>query len=117
MTADTSDDKPSLYAGVNTWAWGPVIYKSADLGKTWKRTKSAPRYTAKKGKGKKDGLAVKRTWNIQPDGRGRIYAGVEPAGLFYSDDGGASWKEFDGLNYHPTRANGTQGTAGFVCIR
>jgi hypothetical protein len=115
MAADTSESRPSLYAGVNTWTWGPVIYKSTDAGGTWKRTKSAPRYKAKKGKTKKDNLAVKRTWNIQPDGRGRIYAGVEPAGLFYSDDGGSSWQEFESLNYHPTRAKWNPGNGG-LCL-
>ncbi len=116
MVADTSGGgKPEYYAGVNTWTWGPVIYKSVDGGKTWKRTKKAPRYTAKKKQGKKDALAVKRTWNIQPDGRGRVYAGVEPAGLFYSDDGGASWQEFESLNYHPTRAKWQPGNGG-LCL-
>lgn len=116
MVADTSDGKPALYAAVNTWSWGPVIYKSTDLGKRWKRTKSAPRYTAQKKKqGKKDELAVKRTWNIQPDGRGRVYAGVEPAGLFFSDDGGTSWQEFEGLNYHPTRNKWQPGNGG-LCL-
>ena len=113
MNADTSGGRPAYYAGVNTWTWGPVIYKSTDGGKSWKKTKSAPRYKAQKGR--KDGLAVKRTWNIQPDGRGRVYAGVEPAGLFYSDDGGTSWQEFASLNYHPTREKWNPGNGG-LCL-
>ena len=64
MVADTSGGKPTLYAGVNTWTWGPVIYKSSDRGASWKRAKSSPRFAKKK-----DGLAVKRIWNLQPDGR------------------------------------------------
>ncbi|MDG6925777.1 MAG: hypothetical protein JRN09_04435 [Nitrososphaerota archaeon] len=33
MVADTSGGKPLLYAAVNTWTWGPIIYKSRDGGR------------------------------------------------------------------------------------
>jgi len=111
MVADQSGRKPVLYAAVNSWTWGPVIYKSSDLGRHWKRAKSSPRFKRKQ----KDGLAVKRIWNIQPDGHGKLYAGVEPAALFVSDDGAASWKEFDALNYHATRKNWSPGNGG-LCL-
>jgi phage pi2 protein 07 len=110
MVADTSGTKPILYAGVNTWTWGPVIYKSGDLGESWKRATSSPRFPKKKG-----GLAVKRIWNLQPDGEGRLYAGVEPAALFVSEDGSDSWQGFDGLNYHETREKWQPG-AGGLCL-
>ena len=111
MVADTSDGKPVLYAGVNTWTWGPSIYKSSDTGKSWKRAKSSPRFAKKK----KDGLAVKRIWNIQPDGDGKLYAGVEPAALFVSEDGSNSWQGFDGLNHHETRDKWQPGNGG-LCL-
>ena len=110
MVADTSGGKPSLYAGVNTWTWGPVIYKSTDGGARWKRARSSPRFPKKK-----DGLAVKRIWNLQPDGKGRLYAGVEPAALFMSEDGSESWQGFDGLNYHETREKWQPGNGG-LCL-
>lgn len=110
IVADTSGGKPILYAGVNTWTWGPVIYKSSNLGASWKRAKSSPRFAAEK-----DGLAVKRIWNLQPDGNGKLYAGVEPAALFVSEDGSASWQGFDGLNYHETREKWQPG-AGGLCL-
>ena len=34
---------------------------------------------------------------------GCLYAGVEPAGLFRSDDGGQSWRHVAGLRNHPSR--------------
>ena len=111
MVADTSGDKPALYAAVNTWTWGPVIYKSTDLGESWKRAKSSPRFAGKK----KGELAVKRIWNIQPDGKGKIYAGAEPAALFVSEDGSGSWHEFEALNYHRTRDKWQPG-AGGLCL-
>lgn len=111
MVADESGRKPALYAGVNTWTWGPVIYKSGDLGESWKRAKSSPRFAA----AKKDGLAVKRIWNLQPDGDGRLFAGVEPAALFVSEDGSNSWRGFESLNYHETREKWQPGNGG-LCL-
>jgi phage pi2 protein 07 len=110
MVADTSSGKPELYAAVNTWTWGPVIYKSTDQGKSWKRSKKNPRFSRKD-----SGLAVKRVWNLQPDGDGNLYAGVEPAALFVSRDGSGSWEEFDALNYHRTRAKWQPGQGG-LCL-
>lgn len=110
MVGDVSGEKPELYAAVNTWTWGPVIYKSTDLGKSWKRARSSPRF-----KRKDSGLAVARTWKIQPDGHGNIYAGVEPAALFVSRDGAQSWDEFDSLNYHSTRKKWSPGNGG-LCL-
>jgi phage pi2 protein 07 len=110
MAADANGGKPILYAAVNTWTWGPVIYKSTDLGGSWKRAKSSPRFPKKK-----DGLAVKRIWNIQPDGHGKVYAGVEPAALFVSEDDAGSWQGFKGLNYHETRKKWQPGNGG-LCL-
>jgi hypothetical protein len=110
MVGDDSGGKPLLYAGVSTWTWGPIIYKSSDLGKSWKKAKSSPRFAPNK-----DGLAVKRIWNLQPDGAGGLYAGVEPAALFVSEDESSSWRGFEGLNYHETRKTWQPGNGG-LCL-
>jgi hypothetical protein len=129
MVGDDSGGKPVLYAAVNTWTWGPVIYKSTDLGKSWKRAKNSPRFGRKKdgsSKGSKsdskekkkkddDGLAVARIWNLQPDGAGKVYAGVEPAALFVSEDESTTWGEFDALNHHETRKKWNPGNGG-LCL-
>jgi photosystem II stability/assembly factor-like uncharacterized protein len=110
MVADASGGKPILYGAVNTWTWGPVIFKSTDLGKSWKRARSSPRFGENKQK-----LAVKRIWNIQPDGHGKVYAGAEPAALFVSDDDSDTWEEFEALNYHETREKWNPGNGG-LCL-
>jgi photosystem II stability/assembly factor-like uncharacterized protein len=45
---------------------------------------------------------------------GSLYAGVEPAGLFESRDGGQSWRHVAGLRDHPTRPHWQPGGAGLI---
>lgn len=68
--------------------------------------------------GEDSGLAVKAIWHIEPGPAGQpgvVYAGVEPAGLFKSLDGGATWQEVLGLNRHPSRERWMPG-AGGLCL-
>ncbi|MBI3828159.1 MAG: exo-alpha-sialidase [Planctomycetes bacterium] len=109
--ADTRNGT-TLYAGVNSWHWGPCIQISKDMGKTWKLAKKQPRFPkdAKK--------PVESIWQIQPDVKGRkgsLYCGVAPAALFHSDDGGATWTELKGLTKHPTRSKWMPGFGG-LCL-
>ena len=58
---------------------------------------------------------VDRVWTVQPappEQPGRVYAGVERAGLFVSDDGGAHWRGVDALNSHRTTQWWQPGGAG-----
>ena len=43
-----------------------------------------------------------------------VYAGVQPAGLFRSGDGGESWEQVKGLSDHPTRPQWNPGGAGLI---
>ena len=45
---------------------------------------------------------------------GRLYVGVEPAGLFVSGDGGESFREVEGLRRHPSRPQWQPGGIGLV---
>jgi photosystem II stability/assembly factor-like uncharacterized protein len=45
---------------------------------------------------------------------GGLYAGVEPAGLFRSNDGGESWQHVAGLREHPSRPNWQPGGGGLI---
>lgn len=110
--ADPRDSGKTLYAATYTDWWGGDIQRSHNGGRTWLRTKGGVRYE------QDSGLSVKCVWHIRP-GRpnepGIVYAGVDPAGLFHSADGGETWSEVPGLNRHPTRAQWTPGAGGLIC--
>jgi len=104
-------DRETLYAATyNDW-WGSDIQRSRDWGRAWLRTKSGVRYE------KAAGLSVKCVWSICP-GRatepGIVFAGVDPAGLFRSEDGGNTWSEVKGINRHPTRPEWQPGAGGLI---
>ena len=92
-------------AGGNEW-FGPAIWKSTDLGETWTHSSAGLAYAAGE-------EPVKSGWSVAV-GDGAVYAGVQPAGLFRSDDGGASWTHLDGLQKHPSRPEWNPGGAGLI---
>ncbi|HET7703659.1 MAG TPA: hypothetical protein VFK35_09675, partial [Candidatus Limnocylindrales bacterium] len=61
-----------------------------------------------------DGPRIPAVWNVTP-AHGAIFAGVEPAGLFRSDDGGATWSHVGGLRDHPSRPDWQPGAGGLIC--
>lgn len=110
----TPDDRDgfTIYAGVNSMHWGPTIARNRGLGKKWEPAEKPPRYH------KDSGLAVEAIWQIASDGSskaGNLYAGVAPAGLFHSTDGGVTWSEVKSLSKHPTRPR-WQGGNGGLCL-
>jgi photosystem II stability/assembly factor-like uncharacterized protein len=92
-------------AGGNEW-FGPAVWKSNDLGQSW--THSSDGLSYEKGQD-----AVATVWSLAARG-GRLYAGVQPAGLFSSDDAGQSWTHIAGLQAHPTRPKWQPGGAGLI---
>lgn len=87
-----------LYAAANHNVWGGHVYASEDAGESWEPFGSSPHHA--EGRHKE---SVKAIWYlaVTPDGR-RLYAGIDPAGLFFSEDDGASWQPVEALNEHPT---------------
>src|SRR4051812_8688614 len=77
--------KKWIWAGLNHGHWGPKLHVSKDKGKTFTEV-SVPKFP----EGSKDKL--KEFWALTRDSKGRIYIGVDPAALFYSDDEGQSWQ-------------------------
>src|SRR3989442_1992475 len=109
MILDPRDGR-TAYGAAPMWSepWGPAVYRGR-AGEVMKPTQTAPKF--------KEGsdLAVTRIWHIEPgpsDEPETIYAGVEPAALFRSDDRGGTWQDFEALNYHPTRKEWQPGNGG-----
>ena len=96
----------AIFAGGGNEWFGPAVWKSTDLGETWTHSSDGPTYPAGE-------TPVKAVWSLAP-GQGCLYAGVEPAGLFRSDDGGRSWRHVEGLRNHPSRADWQPGGGGLI---
>lgn len=91
--------------GGNEW-FGPAVWRSVNLGETWTHSGEGLTY----GEGEEP---VKAVWSLARGG-GTLYAGVEPAGLFRSPDGGERWTEVPGLRAHPSRAAWQPGGGGLI---
>jgi photosystem II stability/assembly factor-like uncharacterized protein len=63
-------------------------------------------------------MTISNLWHVEP-GRAEepevLYAGADPASLFKSEDGGASWREMEGLTSHPSRDSWQPGFGG-LCL-
>jgi hypothetical protein len=110
---DTRGPSPSLLAGSASMHWGPVVRRSHDLGDTWDEEEHAaiafPADT---------GAALAKVWQLAPGGEtepGVVYAGVEPAALFRSDDGGRNFALVRSLWDHPHRPRWNPGGGG-LCL-
>ncbi|HVB98110.1 MAG TPA: exo-alpha-sialidase, partial [Candidatus Dormibacteraeota bacterium] len=136
-------DPDRLYASQSSGWFGQVIQRSSDGGKTWETPGGSPvieRGRMPSGESNKfvydvspetgkplrthqwyDGTQhpweFKRVWHLEPSlaDPGIVYAGVEDAGLFRSDDGGQGWHELAGLRGHGTGPKWSPG-AGGMCL-
>jgi len=102
----------TMFAAVNSGHWGPTVAQSEDLGRNWTASKTPPKFP------KESGLSVKKVWHIRPGSEeepGVVYAGVDPACLFKSDDGGRTWRVNEAMMNHSTRKKWQPG-AGGMCL-
>ena len=110
---DTRAAETRLFSGSVSNHWGPVLRRSDDLGETWSEDQTAALAFPD---GSDEALA--RIWQLTPgpaDQPEVVYAGVEPAALFRSDDGGHTFSLVDGLWDHPHRARWQPGGGG-LCL-
>ena len=88
-----------LLAAVDHPVWGSHIHRSSDGGETWTSLDATPRHPPRR-----HAQSLNSIWHLawSPDGS-TLYAGIDPAGLFVSDDRGTSWRDVPALNEHVTR--------------
>jgi len=95
-------DGRTLLAAAKTGHLGPTVFRSTDLGRTWKEAAQPPAFS--KAPAGEQGRAVDHTFWLAPGlaaERDVWYAGTSPQGLFRSEDGGVTWKPFSSINDDP----------------
>ena len=101
-----------LFATDNDVFFGSKLKYSDDFGKTWQEPRQGIEFSEDSGR------KLQNIWIIQP-GRSSepdtIYAGVDPASLWVSTDGGETWDIEPNLEHHPTRERWNPG-AGGLCL-
>lgn len=97
------------FASVTSGHYGPRVMHSTDPGGDWEQ---ATGLAFPEG----DEWSLERIWSIRPgEADGLMYAGVAPAALFSSTDGGNTWELNRALWDQPTRKSWQPG-AGGLCL-
>ena len=96
----------TIYGGGGNEWFGPAVWKSTDRGVNWTHSSEGLAY-------KTGEEPINSVWSLA-SANGRLYAGVQPAGLFYSEDAGHSWRHVAGLSNHPSRPQWQPGGAGLI---
>lgn len=113
LALDGRGGKNRIFAAASSMHWGSVIRRSDDFGKTWDEPTEANVKFPEDTK-----AALKQIWQIRPgreDEPQKLWAGVEPAALFESNDGGGSWSLVRSLWNHPHREKWEPGGGG-LCM-
>jgi photosystem II stability/assembly factor-like uncharacterized protein len=101
-------DGTAVATVASNW-FGHGVFRSTDLA-DWQQTDDAPAWP-------EDGdREMNQVWTLHRDGD-RLYAGVDEAGLFTSDDGGVTWQPVDALNEHASRSSWMPGLGGLCAHR
>ena len=97
--AETPGRPNELLASARHKVWGAHLYRSVDGGASWSSLDHVPHHPPGR-----HGNSLEAIWGLAwtPDGS-RLFAGIDPVGLFASDDRGATWQDVSSLNEHPTR--------------
>jgi len=114
-------DPKRLYVSQSTGWFGQTIQRSDDGGKTWEPVSNEFAYEGSPGThqwydGTQHPWEFTRVWHLEPSPTDpdTVYAGVEDAALFRSNDGGQSWQELPALR--SVKGNLWQPGAGGMCL-
>ena len=115
-------DPNRLYASQTSSWFGQVIQRSDDGGKSWESVGNKFAYDGVPGThlwydGTPHPWEFARVWHLEPSltDPDTVYAGVEDAALFRTQDGGQTWHELPALRSHPSGASWQPG-AGGMCL-
>jgi photosystem II stability/assembly factor-like uncharacterized protein len=115
-------DPNRLYASQSSGWSGQVMQRSNDGGKTWEVVGNKFVYDGVPGThqwydGTPHPWEFKRVWHLEPSHTDpdKVYAGVEDAAMFRTDDGGQNWQELSGLREHGSGPRWQPG-AGGLCL-
>jgi photosystem II stability/assembly factor-like uncharacterized protein len=100
----------TLLASVSTGHLGPTMFRSTDMGRTWKESPRPPAFP--KAAAGQRARSVNHTFWLTPGHPGQPgtwYAGTSPQGLFRSEDDGETWAPVAGFNDHPKYGDWTGG--------
>lgn len=113
-----------LYACVNSWLWGPVLYRSRDYGKSWDEigtpllgatASRRPRFDPEHPEAPPPTYPVANLWHLEPGHASEpdtLFLGIDPYSLYRSDDLGTSWTSVTALNEHPSKDRWNAGNGG-----
>jgi photosystem II stability/assembly factor-like uncharacterized protein len=107
---DTRGPAPRLLVGADSSHWGPSVFSSDDLGKSWHEPRR-PAVRFPEG----TGASLERVWQLHPAGPAApdvVYAGAQPGALFRSEDRGETFSLVESLWEHPTRKDWAAGFGG-----
>ena len=115
-------DPDRLWAAPSTGWFGQVIQRSNDGGQTWNPVGNDFSYGSEVGQhqwydGSLRPWEFTRVWHLEPSATNpdRIFAGIQDAALFRSDDAGDTWTELRGLREHGSGPDWQPG-AGGMCL-
>jgi photosystem II stability/assembly factor-like uncharacterized protein len=115
-------DPNRIWASQSSSWFGQVIQRSDDGGQSWATVGNEFAYASVPGMhqwydGTPHPWEFARVWHLEPSIHEPdvVYAGVEDAALFRSDDAGQSWKEVPGLREHGSGPHWQPG-AGGMCL-
>ena len=104
VTATVRDESGRYFVATASDVYGPALHVSEDL-QNWRQIEKGPAWPKDRQR------KLNQIWTLV-SAPGRLYAGVDEAGLFVSEDGGERWVGLDGLNEHSTRSSWFPGAAG-----